>query len=51
VTRATGASDKRPVVQESVGPDWGYHEDDVNLALGDLVRDVRAADASWTASH
>ena len=34
----------RPVVSESLGPDWGYHVDDVNLALGDLVADVRAAE-------
>jgi Protein of unknown function (DUF3089) len=51
VAKATGASDRRPVVAETLGPDWGYHEVDVNLALGNLVRDVRAAEAGWAASH
>ena len=30
--------DPRPTVSASLGPDWGYHLDDVNLALGNLVR-------------
>ena len=51
VTKATGPSDKRPVVTESAGPDWGYHADDINLALGNLVADVAAAEASWSAAH
>jgi hypothetical protein len=34
----------RPVVTESAGPLWGYHGDDVGLALGNLVSDVRAAE-------
>lgn len=40
----------RPVVTESLGPAWGYHLDDINLALGNLVEDVRAAEATYT-SH
>jgi hypothetical protein len=51
VTKATGAADKRPLVSESDGPDWGYHTVDVNLALGNLVADVAAAEASWSATH
>jgi hypothetical protein len=47
VTKATGSSDMRPVVSEEAGPDWGYHADDVNLALGNLVADVSSAEASW----
>lgn len=43
VTKATGPGDPRPVVSESAGPDWGYHADDVNLALGNLVADVGVA--------
>ena len=39
----------RPVVTESLGPVWGYHLDDVNLALGDLVDDVRAEEAAFSA--
>ncbi len=39
---ATSASgDPRPIVTASLGPDWGYHADDVNLALGNLVRTWR----------
>jgi hypothetical protein len=52
VTKSTGASDKRPVVTEdTLGPDWGYHVDDVNLTLGNLVADVRAAEAGWLHAH
>jgi hypothetical protein len=39
----------RPVVTEPLGPTWGFHLDDVNLALGNLVKDVRAAERSYTA--
>ena len=51
VTKATGSSDQRPVVAESLGPDWGYHLADVNLALGNLVPDVAAAEATWLKRH
>jgi hypothetical protein len=47
VAKAAGSSDRRPVVTEVLGPDWGYHEDDTNLALGNLVADVAAAEATW----
>lgn len=50
VTKATGPSDDRPTVAEtghgSLTAAWGYHIYDVNLALGDLVGDVAAAEAS-----
>jgi hypothetical protein len=51
VSKATGASDRRPTVSENLGPDWGYHDDDVNLALGNLVADVAAAEHTWSATH
>ena len=51
VTKATSSSDERPVVTEAAGPDWGYHADDVNLALGNLVDDVASAEAAWSSSH
>jgi hypothetical protein len=35
-----GPSDTREVVTETLGPLWGYHPDDVNLALGNLVKIV-----------
>jgi Protein of unknown function (DUF3089) len=50
VTTAT-SSGNRPLVTESLGPAWGYHADDINLALGNLVGDVSAAEATYTASH
>jgi Protein of unknown function (DUF3089) len=50
VDKATGRSDKRPVVTEQEGAEWGYHTFDVNLALGNLVDDVRAAEQSWAAA-
>jgi hypothetical protein len=34
--------DTRPVVTESLGPTWGLHLDDVNIALGNLVRLVHS---------
>jgi hypothetical protein len=39
----------RPVVTESLGPNWGYHLDDINLALGNLVGDVQAEEAAYAA--
>lgn len=51
VTKATDRSDTRPVVTEDSGPDLGYHAFDMNLALGNLVAAVAAAESSWTASH
>jgi hypothetical protein len=51
VDKATGAADKRPVVSERAGPDWGYHADDVSLALGNLVADVGAAERTWRRRH
>jgi len=51
VSKATGPKDTRPVVQEILGPDWGYHPYDVNLELGDLLRDTASAERQWTAEH
>jgi hypothetical protein len=44
-------SDKRPRVTEQAGPVWGYHVDDVNLALGNLVTDVSDEEAAYLRSH
>ncbi len=38
----------RPTVSASLGPQWGYHLDDVNLALGNLVQDVAKAETAFT---
>lgn len=40
-TDIAGPKDTRPVVQPVLGPRWGLHLDDVNLALGNLVQIVR----------
>ena len=41
----------RPVVTQSQGPTWGFHADDINLALGNLVADVQAAESTYSAGH
>ena len=43
--------DDRPQVTEVLGPSWGFHLDDVNLATEDLVADVQGAEAAYTAAH
>ena len=45
------SSDRRPRVTESAGPDWGYHEEDVNLALGNLLADVAAQESAYQRAH
>jgi hypothetical protein len=47
VTATPVASDPRPTVSASLGPQWGYHLDDVNLALGNLVTDVGLQEAAY----
>ena len=38
-------------VAEADGPVWGYHVEDVNLALGNLVADVGDEEAAYLRSH
>jgi hypothetical protein len=47
VTATPVAADPRPTVSASLGPTWGYHLDDVNLALGNLVTDVGLQEATY----
>jgi hypothetical protein len=47
VTATPVAADPRPTVSASLGPSWGYHLDDVNLALGNLVTDVGLQEAAY----
>jgi len=47
----TSAGDSRPVVTPTLGPNWGLHLDDVNLALGNLVNDVTAEETAYSAHH
>jgi Protein of unknown function (DUF3089) len=37
----------RPTVAANLGPNWGFHLSDMNLALGDLVRDVTLQEAAY----
>jgi hypothetical protein len=46
VNTVNAAGDARPVVSASLGPTWGYHVDDINLALGNLVSDVSALEGA-----
>jgi hypothetical protein len=41
VTATSAPNDGRPVVQQVLGPRWGLHLVDVNIALGNLVQLVR----------
>jgi hypothetical protein len=48
VTDSGGPGDKRPRVKETLGPTWGLHLEDVNLALGNLVQLVRDEAAAYS---
>jgi hypothetical protein len=43
--------DAQPVVRQILGPTWGLHLDDVNLALGNLVDDLRQQADAYVRSH
>jgi hypothetical protein len=47
VSTVAGAIHGRPVVTEDLGPAWGYHVADVNLALGNLIQDVRLEEGAY----
>ncbi|HXQ18690.1 MAG TPA: DUF3089 domain-containing protein [Acidimicrobiales bacterium] len=47
VSSIAGPGDTRPVVKQSIGPTWGLHIDDVNLALGNLVSLVGSESAAY----
>ena len=47
VTATPAPGDVRPLVKATLGPAWGYHGDDVNLALGNLVTDVAAQEQAY----
>ena len=46
VTATPAPGDPRPAVTATLGPTWGYHLDDVNLSLGNLVADVGLEEAA-----
>ena len=47
VTATPASGDPRPTVTDSLGPLWGYHLVDVNIALGDLVHDVAVEETAF----
>ena len=47
VNHVVTPGDPRPVVSEGLGPTWGYHGDDVQLALGNLIGDVQAEESAF----
>jgi Protein of unknown function (DUF3089) len=47
VSTTAVSGDRRPTVTAELGPEWGYHLDDVNLALGNLVADVNREEAAY----
>lgn len=47
VTPTAIPGDTRPLVKATLGPAWGYHLDDINLALGNLVSDVAMLESHY----
>jgi Protein of unknown function (DUF3089) len=47
VTAVAAPGDTRPTVAATLGPLWGYHQQDVNLALGNLVTDVAIQESAY----
>jgi hypothetical protein len=48
VSPTPAPGDSRPLVSQVLGPEWGLHLDDINLALGNLVTDVSALETNWS---
>lgn len=51
VSRTPGSVAGGPPLTEADGPAWGYHVWDIDLAFGNLVSDVRAAENAWSHSR
>ncbi len=51
VTDIGQAGDTRPLVTETLGRTWGYHADDMSLAMVNLLQDVSAEETAWSAAH
>lgn len=47
VTQLQVAGDTRPELKESLGPTWGLHLYDVNIAMGDLVSVAGSQALAW----
>ena len=48
IARTDLPGDTRPSVSQTLGPSWGLHIDDINLAVGNLVTLVRSQAAAYT---
>jgi hypothetical protein len=51
VRKIASGLDIRPKLTEALGPAWGYHLIDINLALGNLIADVRGEEAAYQAQR
>ncbi len=51
VTATPARRDVRPLISEPLGAQWGYHVDDVQLGLGNLVDDVRLQERAYLAAQ
>ena len=47
VTATPSPGDPRSTVSATLGPAWGFHLDDVNLSLGNLVADVGLEESAY----
>jgi len=47
ITHNAPTSDVRPLPAEPLGATFGYHLDDINLSMGNLVNDVRSEEAAF----
>jgi hypothetical protein len=47
ITDVRETTDHRPQLADALGPTWGLHIYDANLALGNLVDIVRSEAAAW----
>jgi hypothetical protein len=48
IDRTDIPGDTRPSVSQTLGPTWGLHLDDINLAIGNLVSLVRDQATAYT---
>jgi hypothetical protein len=47
INATKAVNDNRPIVSASLGPTWGLHLDDVNLALANLVQNVSLKEKAY----
>ena len=47
ITDVRKPGDNRPALADAIGPTWGLHIYDANIALGNLVGIVRSEAGAW----